>query len=65
VRHARGVELLVVLVLGWSMLAEATEAFSIVLDRHVHPILHVELILILLELALVTNVMGPIRPRIN
>lgn len=59
------VELLVVLVLGWSVLAEAAEALAVVLNRHVHSILHIQLVLVLLQLTLVPNVMRPAGPRVD
>lgn len=35
------------------------------LNRHVHPILHVQLVLVLLQLTLVPNVMRATGPRVN
>lgn len=39
------------------MLTETAITFSTMLDCHIHPILHVELCLLLLKLTLVANVM--------
>ena len=49
VRHARAIQrmLLVFRVLWWPVLAEPAVAFSIVLNCHVHPVLHFKLCLLL------------------
>ena len=66
VRHARRVQLLLVLVLGRPMLAQSAESLPIImLNGHIHPVLHIELVLVLLELALVADVVRSARPRID
>jgi hypothetical protein len=66
VRHARAVQRMLILRVLWrSVLTEATVAFSVVLNRHVHPILHVQFCLLLLQLALVSHMVGASGARVH
>ena len=47
------------------MLAEAAEALAVVLDRHVHAILHIQLVLVLLQLTLVPDVVRTTGARVH
>lgn len=56
VGHARAVQrVLVFRVLRRPVLTQSTIAFSVVLDRHVHPVLHFQFGLLLLQLALIPD----------
>ena len=57
VGHARTVQRVLVLgVLRWPVLTKPAIAFAVVLDRHVHPVLHFKFGLLLLQLALIPDV---------
>lgn len=57
--HASVVKCMLILgVLRWPVLAKATVALPIVLDRHVHSILHFQFCLLLLQLALIPHVVA-------
>lgn len=54
-----------VLVLWRAMLTESAEALAVVLNRHIHAILHIQLVLVLLKLTLITNVVRAAGTRVH